>query len=126
MIQGLAITLGALLAYQYSVSQGYNEAQTRTMTFTVLIAANIFLTLVNRSFYYSILTTLKYKNQMVKWMIALTLFIMALLLYVKPLTSFFEFEQLSINQLGVASLIGFLSVIWYEGVKWGKRRGRNT
>jgi P-type Ca2+ transporter type 2C len=123
VIQGLAITLGALVTYQYAVSLGYNEAETRTMTFVVLIVANIFLTLGNRSFYYSILTTLKYKNQMVKWMIALTLFILALLLYLKPLTSFFEFEQLSINQLGVASLMGFVSVIWYEGVKWVKRRG---
>ncbi|AWW00932.1 haloacid dehalogenase [Arcticibacterium luteifluviistationis] len=122
VIQGLAITLGALLTYQYAVKQGYSEAETRTMTFVVLIVANIFLTLGNRSFYYSILTTLKYKNRMVLWMIALTLFIMALLLFVKPLTTFFEFESLSINQLFLASLMGFLSVIWYEVVKWRKRR----
>ena len=57
IIQGLMITAGALLIYQYSVRQGFSESTTRTMVFTVLIAANILLTLVNRSFYYSIITT---------------------------------------------------------------------
>jgi Ca2+-transporting ATPase len=122
VIQGLVITLGALLSYQYAVLQGYDEALTRTMTFTVLIVANIILTLVNRSFYYSIITTLQYKNRMVLLMISITLGIMALLLYIKPLTAFFEFEHLNIAQLGICTAIGFLSVIWYEAVKWRKRR----
>ena len=55
IIQGLVISAGTLFVYQYSVINGYSEELTRTMTFTVLIGANIFLTLVNRSFYYSIL-----------------------------------------------------------------------
>ena len=36
------ITAGTLLCYQYAVQQGFNEAHTRTMVFTVLITANIF------------------------------------------------------------------------------------
>lgn len=43
IIQGLMITAGTLFDYQYSVINGYDEALTRTMTCTVLIAANIFL-----------------------------------------------------------------------------------
>jgi P-type Ca2+ transporter type 2C len=81
--------------------------------------ANIILTLVNRSFYYSIITTLNYKNRMVLLMI--TIAIMALLLYIKPLTAFFEFEHLNLSQLGICTAIGFLSVIWYDVVKWRKR-----
>ncbi len=53
IMQGIAITIGTLAAYQYAVYNGYNEALTRTLVFIVLIAANIFLTLSNRSFYYS-------------------------------------------------------------------------
>lgn len=55
IIQRLEITVSTLFIYQYAVHQGLNEPITRTMVFTVLIAANIVLTLVNRSFYYSIL-----------------------------------------------------------------------
>jgi len=89
--------------------------------FTVLIAANIFLTLVNRSFYYSIFTTLKYKNKLVLLIIAITIIITGLLLYVPALATFFQFETLTILQLFTCIGIGFVSVIWYEFVKIKKR-----
>ncbi|MEP7256470.1 MAG: cation-translocating P-type ATPase [Ferruginibacter sp.] len=117
IIQGIAITAGTLFAYQYSVYQAFDEAHTRTIVFTVLITANIFLTLVNRSFYYSIFTTLRYKNNMVLLIIAITIAITGLLLFVPPLTTFFEFETLNISQLFTCIGIGFISVIWYELVK---------
>ncbi len=122
IIQGLMITAGTLLCYQYAVQQGFSEAQTRTMVFTALIAANIFLTLVNRSFYYSIFTTMKYKNNLVLLIISITVLITALLLYIKPLSSFFKFEPLDFIQLGISVAIGFLSVILYEIIKWRKRK----
>lgn len=121
ILQGLVITVGTLLVYQYSVKNGYNEELTRTMTFTVLIVANIFLTLINRSFYYSILTTLKYKNNMVLFIIFITIAIVGLILYVNPLTVFFEFEKLNLNQLLLCIAIGFTTVIWFEIVKLIKR-----
>lgn len=123
IIQGLVITMGTLSIYLYSVSQVYSEVLTRTMTFSVLITANIFLTLINRSFYYSVFTTLKYKNNMVWLIITITLVICAALFYIKPLTKFFEFESLNITQLLICISVGFLSVIWFEAVKWKKRLG---
>ena len=126
IIQGLVITAGTLFIYQYAVLNGYNEALTRTMTFTVLIAANVFLTLINRSFYYSILTTLKYKNNMVLFIIFITLAIVGLILYIQPLTSFFEFERLNLMQLLTCLAIGFVSVIWFEIVKLIKRKNSSS
>jgi Ca2+-transporting ATPase len=117
IIQGLVITLGTLSAYQYSVYFGYNEALTRTMVFTVLISANIFLTLVNRSFFYSIFTTLRYRNNLVLLIISLTIVITGSLLFIPPLTAFFQFESLTVVQLSTATAIGFISVGWYEIVK---------
>ncbi|MFZ1790105.1 MAG: cation-translocating P-type ATPase [Saprospiraceae bacterium] len=121
IVQGLAITCGTLFAYQLAIINGYGEDLTRTMVFTVLITANIFLTLINRSFYYSILTTLKYKNNMVLGIIALTVFIVGLILYVNSLTTFFEFETLNSVQLSICVAIGFITVIWFEFVKLYKR-----
>jgi P-type Ca2+ transporter type 2C len=121
ILQGLMITAGTLFIYQYSVHNGYNEALTRTMTFTVLIAANIFLTLINRSFYYSILTTLMYKNNLVLYIISITVVVVGLILYIKPLTTFYNFETLSFIQLSICIATGFISVIWYEIVKFFKR-----
>ncbi|MCL5129872.1 cation-translocating P-type ATPase [Algibacter sp. L4_22] len=122
VIQGLMITVGVLMAYQYAVLQGYNESITRTMVFTVLMSANIFLTFVNRSFYYSVFTTIKYKNRLISLIIGITVFISALLLFVKPFNKFFQFEILNTSLIITSIGIGFLSVIWYEVVKWFKRR----
>ncbi len=124
IVQGLFITVGTLSVYQYAVTNDYSESLTLTMVFTVLITANIFLTLINRSFYYSVLTTLKYKNNMVLFIVFMTVALVGLILYVHPLTVFFEFETLSGYQLMICIVIGFVSVIWFEGVKAMKRISR--
>ena len=121
IIQGIIITVGTLFVYQFAVANNYNEALTRTMVFTVLITANIFLTLINRSFYYSILTTLKYKNDMVLFIVFMTIALVGIILYVDPLTAFFEFETLNLTQLLLSISIGFIAVIWFEVVKIIKR-----
>lgn len=121
IVQGLIISLGALIVYYLSVEMGHRESLTRTMVFVVLITANVFLTLVNRSFYFSILTTLKYKNKLVVWVILITLFLLLLTIYIKPISIFFEFESLSLIQFGIGSFVGFVSVIWFEGFKFMKR-----
>lgn len=121
IIQGVAIAIATLLTYRYTIDLNYTETETRTMVFTVLITANIFLTLVNRSFYYDILTTLKYRNNLVLGVIVLTIVISGFLIYNSTLSSLFKFEPLSLMQLGLSMGIGFLSVIWYELVKWSKR-----
>jgi Ca2+-transporting ATPase len=115
------ITVGTLAAYQYAVYQKLDEPTTRTIVFTVLIAANIILTLVNRSFYYSLFTTLKYKNNLVVIIILITIAITGLLIFVPVLTHFFGFAQLSFMQIIIAIGIGTCTVIWYEIVKWIKR-----
>jgi Ca2+-transporting ATPase len=57
----------------------------------------------------------------VLYIILITISIIGLILSVPSLTRFFEFEKLSFNQLIVCSSVGFISVIWFEVVKWIKR-----
>jgi Ca2+-transporting ATPase len=126
IIQGLFITAGTLFTYQYSIYLGFNEAHTRTMVFTALLTSNIFLTLINRSFYYSIFTTLKYKNNMVLLIIGITITLTGLILFVAPLTAFFGFVNLSVIEFITCIGIGFASVIWYELVKIRTRMKSNS
>lgn len=122
IMQGLAITIGTLFTYQYAVWQGQDEAGTRTMVFITLIMANVLLTLVNRSFYYSIITTAKYKNNLVLLIIGITMVLSGVIIFVAPVADLFKFIRLPWPQIAVSSMVGFLSVIWYELVKWRKRR----
>ena len=121
MIQGLVITLGLLFVYQYCLAEGFTENVTRTTIFLTLIASNIFLTLENRSFYYSIFTTIRYKNNLVLLIIGITLLITSLLLFVPVFSKFFLFEKVSFSQIGLSVLVGFISVMWIEIYKIFKR-----
>ncbi|MFN3852057.1 MAG: cation-translocating P-type ATPase [Spirosomataceae bacterium] len=121
IIQGLVITLGTMSIYQFSVINGYTEALTRTMVFTTLITANIMLTMVNRSFYYSMFTTMRYKNNLVVLIAMITIFLTSLMLFIKPINQFFEFTDLTISNLGICLGVGVASVLWFEGIKWIKR-----
>jgi Ca2+-transporting ATPase len=122
IIQGLVITAGLLFVYQYCVATNCSESATRTVVFLTLISSNIFLTLTNRSFYYSIFTTLKYKNNLVLMIISVTILITASLLFVPLFAAFFQFERVSGFQIGLSILVGLVSVLWIEIYKGFKRR----
>ena len=122
IIQGLGITIVLLLLYQYGIQKGYDESLTRTMVFTTLIIANVMLTLVNRSFYYSVFTTMRYKNNLLLIIVAITLALLALLLYVPVLSAFFQLTALSASQVGICAGCSFTAIAGFEVYKWVKRR----
>ena len=126
IVQGLVITLGLLFVYQYCVGENFSEKYTRTTIFLTLIASNIFLTLENRSFYYSIFTTIRYKNNLVLLIIGITIAITVLLLSFPVFLNFFLFEKVDGIQIGFSILIGFVSVMWIEIYKAIKRSGLLT
>jgi Ca2+-transporting ATPase len=122
IIQGLVITLGLLFVYNYCVDEGFTEKYTRTTVFLTLIMSNIFLTLENRSFYYSVFTTIRYKNNLVLMIIGITIGITSLLLFVPVFSNFFLFEKVDKAQIGLSVLVGFISVMWIEIYKLFKRK----
>lgn len=122
IVQGLMITAGVLLAYQYAIYKGGNEENTRAMVFSTLIFANIFLSLVNRSFIYSIFETLKYKNKLFPIIISATLLMLFMILYIPPFANFFHLESLTWSELLMTILFAILSVFWFEIYKWFKRK----
>lgn len=121
ILQGLVIAAGALFTYHYAVTFQMEEALTRTMVFTVLIGSNIFLTLTNRSGYYSIFITIQYKNNLIWWILGITVSLLVSILYIKPASAFFELVPLNFTQFVISVSIACISVLWYEFFKWGKR-----
>jgi Ca2+-transporting ATPase len=126
IIQGLMITAGVLFAYQFAVQKGGDELTTRAMVFTTLIFANILLSLTNRSFSYSILDTLKYKNKLFPLVIGITLVLLASILYIRPVAAFFQVLPLNLSQVGIAFSIATVSVLWFEIFKRLKRKSKKN
>jgi P-type Ca2+ transporter type 2C len=122
ILQGLIIAAGTLISYRLAVINGCSEDQTRSLVFITLITANIFLTLVNRSFYYSFLTTFSYKNWLLRGIILVTILLVGLMISVPVLKDFFKFQWSNWTNFTMATGVGILSVIWFEIYKWWQRK----
>ncbi|WP_257658852.1 cation-translocating P-type ATPase [Parapedobacter lycopersici] len=121
VVQGLVITAGVLFAYQKSVQNGGSEEQTRAMVFTTLIFANILLSFANRSFFYSIFERLRSRNPLLTGITALVLIMLFAILYVEPLSRFFNVTPLRATELGACFAIAVVSVLWIEVYKLFRR-----
>jgi Ca2+-transporting ATPase len=126
VLQGLTITAGTLIIYQVAAKSNMIEDEVRTMVFSTLVFANIFLTLVNRSFYFSVTKVLRYKNRLLGGIIFSTILLLLLMVYVPLIRNFFQLSSLTVDRLIWCLLTGCLSVIWIEVYKWYKRRKTKT
>jgi len=122
IIQGLLITLGVLLIYFFTMEAGYPESVVRSMVFTTIILANIFLTLENRSFYYPITRTIRYQNRLIPLIIVITLSMLLLFLTVPPLRKVFDLGIINLDLFLISMGTAFLSVIWAEAYKFFRRK----
>jgi len=100
---------------------GGNEEKTRAMVFSTLIFANILLSFVNRSFFYSMLESFRNRNLLLIGISALVLTMLLVILYVKPISLFFKVTALNISELGMTIFIAAASVLWFEIYKYVKR-----
>ncbi len=114
ILQGLAITAGCLGVGYYYLMQQAPDDLVRTIIFTTLLFSNVFLTLVNRSFRYSIFTTLKYKNNLVPVILAATLIFIASLLYVPFMQRLFTLQALQFKEVILCIVVAFVATCWVE------------
>jgi Ca2+-transporting ATPase len=122
IIQGIIITASCLGMGYYYMANEYSIAEVRTIIYSTLIFSNIFLTLSNRSFYYSIFTTIRYKNPLIPMVLGVSLLILLLSIYYRPFQNIFEFVPLPFTELSYCLFAAFAGVIWVEILKFIKRR----
>ncbi|MBC7417490.1 MAG: cation-translocating P-type ATPase [Pedobacter sp.] len=122
ILQGLVITGGVLFVYQLMVQSGGSEEKTRAMVFSTLIFANVLLSFVNRSFFYSVFESFKNRNPLLIGITILVLVLLTFVLYIEPVSKFFKVGHLTISELSIALLVAAISVLWFELYKMVLRR----
>jgi len=125
IVQGLIITAFCLILGYYFMINNNSEALVRTIIYSTLIFSNLFLTLVNRSFHYSIFTTIRYENKLIPVVLVLSLIILYLSIYYRPIQTVFEFEELKVSELILCFVAAFIGVMWVEIFKLVKRKKPN-
>jgi Ca2+-transporting ATPase len=86
------------------------------------VFANVFLSLVNRSFVYSVLESLKNNNKLFPIFLSASLVLLLAILYIPAFASFFQVRAINLQELTVCLFIAFASVMWVELYKWIKRK----
>jgi Ca2+-transporting ATPase len=114
ILQGLAITAGCLGLGYFYLQQNADESLVRTLIFSTLLFSNVFLTLVNRSFTFSIIKTIRYKNNLVPMILIATLLFIAAMLYVPFLQQLFRLHSLELKELLICVGIAFCCTFWME------------
>lgn len=122
IIQGLMITSGLISIYWLAVLNHETLPKTTSMIFVTLITANVLLTLVNRSFYFSLITTWKYKNNLIPLIIIITMLMLVTIFLVPVIRTFFGFEILTLRDWMICVFVGAISVLWFEVYKWMRRK----
>lgn len=118
IVQGLIITITCLGIGYYFMTENRSEAEVRTLIYTTLIFSNLFLTLANRSFTYSIFTTIKYKNNLLPIVLLVSLIVLFLSIYVHPVRDIFGFVELDPYHILFCLVAAFVGVMWVEVYKW--------
>lgn len=114
ILQGVMITAGVLLMYQYAAAHGASEAKTRGFVFLTLMTSNILLTLAIRSYEFPITRTIFYKNRLMPIILCISTALMAAILFVPALGRLFQIEPLGIREILLCLLTAGVSVGWFE------------
>lgn len=123
VLQGLSALLVVSAVFSLSRLRGLEEEEVRALTFTTLVIANLALILVNRSWELTVWKTRKRRNPALRWILAGTVTVLALVLYVPALRGLFTFAPLSLVDLCICLGAAALGVVWFEAAKLIPRRG---
>jgi Ca2+-transporting ATPase len=114
LLQGAVMLLAVVFAYYYALGQGEDEAYARAMAFATIVLGNLGLILANRSRTRSVLSTLRFPNPALYWVIGGTLAGLLMTLYVPYLNRLFRFAPPAAADLALCLAAAVAGLLWYE------------
>ena len=117
VLQGTSLMVVALLAFRIGWSHTGSESSGRALAFATLIAGNVALILVNRSWERGLFATLATHNRAVWAVIGGASTVLALVLATPFLRELFQFGAVSLVDVSVAAAAGFVALAWFEPLK---------
>ncbi len=122
-VQGLGVLAVVLAAFAWA-SPRISEPEARAFAFATLVMGNLALILSNRSATRSLWATLRTPNRTLWVVVSLAFALLLAALYVPWAVGVLRFAPLPAHELAAACGLGLLSVLWFEAIKWARRRAR--
>jgi len=118
IFQGFGILIAIAIVFYLALKSTNSEYVARAMSFSTLIFSNLLLILSSRSTSKPIYKTIFEKN-IAFWVIAFgALLFLGLSLYNRFFNEVFKFSSISIMQLLIAFGAAFLTIVWFEIIKY--------
>jgi Ca2+-transporting ATPase len=117
IMQGIFSLIIIVAVFKLALVYGYSDAQARTLGFVVLIASNLCLIVVNRSFEKNFFKAVCMKNSALLYVVVVAFVFLWLVLYTPYLQKLFYFGTINITAVVAAMLCGVLSVILFDFLK---------
>lgn len=122
ILQGAFVLLITMLTFSITLSIDNSVIHARTITFTVLILANLALIITNLSWTQNIWIILGKQNTALWWVIIGAIIFLLADIYIPTLSRVFNFTQLTLLELLTAIGVGMCSIIWFETLKVIRRK----
>jgi Ca2+-transporting ATPase len=114
LAQGAIVMVVVVGVFAIALGRGQGELDSRTLTFTTFMVANLALIFTNRSWS---TTSLRSTNRALWWVTAGAIVVLALVIYVPGLRHLFRFTVLHPVDIVICVTAGISSVIWFELLK---------
>ncbi len=114
ILQGIVAAAGLLILYYYFMQHGYHLEYTRTVVFTTLLFDNILLTFVNRSSTETLMTTLRYRNDLVIPVALLSIGFLVAINFLPFVTGLFGLTAMAWKDVVICLGVSVLTVGWFE------------
>jgi len=123
-LQGVFSLLATLLVYWFVLDHTGLETKARAIAFITLVASNLSLILVNRSWTSNIVAIVRNRNNSF-WYISLSvLIVLSIVIFLPSTAGLFKFGNVFAHEFFLAVLIGIASVAWFEIFKLSKKQNR--
>jgi Ca2+-transporting ATPase len=117
LAQGAIVMVVVVGVFAIALHRGQGELDSRTLTFTTFMIANLALIFTNRSWSTTVLVSLRLPNRALWWVTTGALVFLALVIYVPGLRHLFRYTVLHPLDIVICVTAGISSVIWFELLK---------
>jgi Ca2+-transporting ATPase len=117
LLQGVSVLAVVFIVFLFALHLGKSEVEARTLAFTTLVFANLFLIITNLSWSQSLVSIVRTKNQALWFILTGALLALMAVLYIPFLQNLFHFSILHGKDLVLCLTGASVSLLWFEGVK---------
>jgi Ca2+-transporting ATPase len=114
LVQGAIVMATVVGVYAIALYRGQGEVDSRTLTFTTFMIANLGLIFTNRSWSGTPVRVKAARNPALVWLTVAVPVFLALIIYVPGLQSLFRFDALHPVDIVICLTAGVMSVAWFE------------